>query len=587
MNRKKLLSIMVSVAILLSLCAGCADKTDDSVAAATTETQKTQAKATDAPEATPEEDPLASTEEKLTISWIGITDGNTIVDGNFVQTKIEDMFNVEIENSKVNIHEEEQVNLMLAAGEMPDAGFIYRNDSEIISMVENDILRTIPNSFIREYAPMCAEMYDNNPLAWTIKAVEGEEAQVALVGINETTEFLPSLSMYRMDWLENLGIIDDYFTDYEPLDADGKFFFTNESIDYTQLEEILTAFTFNDPNQSGKDDTFGMTGCAADSATKGLYATFNSILGMYGLTSQSGYNIEVDGKPQMTYVTEQFKEFSGLMTDWYGKGIIDPEMMTMNRSLMWEKIGAGNIGWWSIAFNYTDADFAATRPPQNVIANSPDAKVLITAPEYGPDGLRGVRSSRPVSALGNYFFIEKNVDDKTLARILMIYDYLNIDMEGYVLSNFGEEGVHFDWTGEPYKSQPVFREGITNTDYGFKFYNSVVRTMQQGMYFYGPLSMKMIDSLCGTEEGLALNLRPYKYDFFLETDYNDIINIHEQELETLWTEFLYRTMMGEIDLDSEWDAYVEKWLGAGGQELTDEMEKAPLVSDIRAGLVNQ
>ena len=38
-----------------------------------------------------------------------------------------------------------------------------------------------------------------------------------------------------------------------------------------------------------------------------------------------------------------------------------------------------------------------------------------------------------------------------------------------------------------------------------------------------------------------------------------------------------------IDIDAEWPGFVEQWLANGGQEVIDELQKAPLVADILSG----
>ena len=38
-----------------------------------------------------------------------------------------------------------------------------------------------------------------------------------------------------------------------------------------------------------------------------------------------------------------------------------------------------------------------------------------------------------------------------------------------------------------------------------------------------------------------------------------------------------------IDIDAEWPGFVEQWLANGGQEVIDELQKAPLVEDILSG----
>ena len=125
--------------------------------------------------------------------------------------------------------------------------------------------------------------------------------------------------------------------------------------------------------------------------------------------------------------------------------------------------------------------------------SDPDAKILTTAPVYGPTGLRGVRQWSPVSALNYEFYIANDVTDEELARILQIFDHINYDMDAVVFSRFGVEGETFEWLGEPYKSKPVLKEGYDlGGSTGFNYYNHPTNTDEFMPFQYGEWPNKNI-----------------------------------------------------------------------------------------------
>ena len=40
-----------------------------------------------------------------------------------------------------------------------------------------------------------------------------------------------------------------------------------------------------------------------------------------------------------------------------------------------------------------------------------------------------------------------------------------------------------------------------------------------------------------------------------------------------------------MDIDARWDTYVNKWMGSGGKEVLAELEKMPIVEELRMGNV--
>ena len=52
------------------------------------------------------------------------------------------------------------------------------------------------------------------------------------------------------------------------------------------------------------------------------------------------------------------------------------------------------------------------------------------------------------------------------------------------------------------------------------------------------------------------------------------------QLNTIVDEFRMKAIVGEVDIDKEWDKYVENYMKNGGKETLEELEKAPKVSDL-------
>ena len=48
-------------------------------------------------------------------------------------------------------------------------------------------------------------------------------------------------------------------------------------------------------------------------------------------------------------------------------------------------------------------------------------------------------------------------------------------------------------------------------------------------------------------------------------------------------EFWFKAMIGTVDIDAEWDSYVQNWLRAGGSEMIEAISKAPITQELRRG----
>ncbi|NSW89371.1 MAG: hypothetical protein HPY74_01595 [Firmicutes bacterium] len=401
------------------------------------------------------EDPYA---KKFEISWVSWACGD-IEQDNWAAKKLEEKLNIKLVTKKVDLAQSQQVDLMLASGEMPDCGWIGRSPEK---MDEQGLIRTIPKDLITRYAPNYVRLLDSDPIGWKLNLAEGKEDEyLCLSGYRAgDKDVLSFTSVYRLDWLENVGISPN--GSLEQIDNDGRIFIVQNPFTQEQFVSIMEAFTKNDPDKNGKDDTYGMTAAGRDA----FY--WNPIFGMFGF--QDTGIVEENGNAAEFYVTNRYKEFLKFANNLYKEGFLDTEFATLNRQKAWEKIASNKAGYSGITVGWLNSGFK-TRPPLNMLQNE-GAKILITPPETGLNGKGG---TRPYSFMNYayYFYVAKEVDDEKLVRILQLFDYANFDKDAKFFLRYGEEGVHFEWSGKPYESAPILKEGIkTGSNTGLGSYNS-------------------------------------------------------------------------------------------------------------------
>jgi hypothetical protein len=195
--------------------------------------------------------------------------------------------------------------------------------------------------------------------------------------------------------------------------------------------------------------------------------------------------------------------------------------------------------------------------------------------------------------MGNYtFWIGNQVDDPKAQKILEIIDFTRFgEDEQFVYSQWGKPDVHFEWEGTPWASKPLpFGFEKVDPDYpkvgGFGTGYPVVYTSERFPFINTEDLSKFYEEVWirgGNGIGKTLAQRTYKYDVANETGYAEVNKRYGDTLATIEDTFYFDAIMGKIDIDSAWDAYVADWRKNGGDEILAELAKAPIISEFLSG----
>lgn len=520
--------------------------------------------------------------EEVELKLSGMVTKGGVVDGSYVQERLEEEFNVVIENTKTDTWDSNEVSILVASNELPDTFTFTTGGMTPLEMYEDGLTRSIPREMIEKYAPRYAEMLDtvDNGLGWRMNLApdSDEEAYTSLVGIQTHTEGIVWAPTLRLDWLENLGF--DIPEDAAPIgDADGyeRIYWTDYQFTMEELEEILTAFTNDDPDGNGQNDTFGMLPFNNNTNWGMTY------FGAYGLGL--GYNLIENGELKPAIISEAYRDSLINLAKWYEEGIIDPEWTTLDERTAWEKYQSGSIGYYIAQRTYlAQESWTDGRAPHNILSADPDAKLLAFPGEVGPEGKSGQASYMPVTLLGDNHYISANVTDEQLARYLQMYDFINHDPSG-IWTNFGVPGEHSEWAGKPYKSTLRVKEEFAPVEEGPIGFMAYRHRSYPADSFYWLSEMKTVELMerhfADPDVVERMAIRPETYDLFNETEQVELTAYYGGQLTTITDEFRTQAITGEIDVAAEWDDYVQRYLDNGGAELIEEMEKAPTVDELR------
>ncbi len=282
---------------------------------------------------------------------------------------------------------------MLATGEPLD--IVYMNSPHFYSLKEQDLFEPLTEWI--EKSPVLSDPEIIAPSEW--ERIRQEDGQIYSVFNKFEQGTLPTV---RADWMEKLG-----FDPPETLD---------------EYYELLKAFTFQDPDGNGKDDTYGLALGYTLYDTVGLF-------GAYGL--MRGYAKNAEGNLYAPYATEDAIPVYEWLAKLYKEGILEPNFVTNQSSnfrdlFMTDK--AGMVFYWAAWVGLFN---------QQVKAQNPDSpfKARGLVPPKGPGG-RLLRAGTD-----GLMLIPKNSKQKEDAFKIM--EFWNT-YEGNILSTLGILGHDYN-----------------------------------------------------------------------------------------------------------------------------------------------
>ena len=425
--------------------------------------------------------------------------------------------------------------------------------------IEAGGVRTIPWSMIERYAPRYAAFVGNNEAIKNHRSKNNSETYV-LMGLEKTPEMLRTLSVYRLDWLEGMGISPPG----EIIEIADNIYFTDKAF---TLDEFVS-FTEN---------------CASIENSEGLYIGLaaytllalidetdtNTLMGMFGA---NWTNIMENGEAVLSAGSVSFQSYLIFIESLLSIGAMSGEMLYAG------DYPVDCVGWWpsdiySIPTIKLYLEYINGSSSNWGDRTASAMKLLLAPPEIGTTGRQGV-DSMDLNALKitEYYMIRADVSDEKLAKILEIFDAVSFDPETYMLVNYGLEGEDYEWEGEPFDSPIIKKETDTQT---------------------GVFSVKTIDGNAGkhvndleseelyrfvtSPEARAMNMPPFKSDPYNEysAELASLESKYPNNPYKLAREYYMEIATGKKKVADSWDEYIESLELNGLAEFTGLINKYP------------
>lgn len=303
---------------------------------------------------------------------------------------------------------EAKLNAAAAANELPDFFQLVSasNDNRGALFTYVELGLVAPAEDLMPLMPERVATHYNDPLLLDLVTFNGHQ-----YGFPEPPP-LPRREglVIRKDWLDALGL--------------------EAPTTLEELREVAIAFTEQDPDGNGQNDTYGIGGFLNGT---GLGTRFDWIFGAYGVAGV--WNFDDPANFGLNVRNAQYMDALGYMKSLVDAQVIDPDWPTLSRDDFRARWKQGSFGiMWE--------DFAALTNQSNYAPfdeNFPDAEWIPLPAPLGPNGdaAYGVYTGR-----GQIFAMSQQAADEgkgeAIARLL---EWMATD--GYYLLGFGEEGVNF------------------------------------------------------------------------------------------------------------------------------------------------
>ncbi|NGZ76700.1 extracellular solute-binding protein [Saccharibacillus alkalitolerans] len=413
----------------------------------------------------------------------------------------------------------DKVNVTLASGDIPDLMLV--NDpfsAQVRTMVQQGAFWDL-TPYLDDY-PNLKKFPEESWI--NTKQADGKNYGIPRVRPVEGGPFL----FLRKDWLDNLKLEVPKTTD--------------------ELYEVFRAFTKDDPDGNGQDDTIGFTGLVNQDNMGGYGAIVSAF------TQTTGDWKEVDGKLVNVNLLPEMREALEWINKAYTEGLISEDLAVLKESQTKDQLNAGRAG---AAVNTVEA---AWEPTEAQLKTNPDADFLPLVSLNGWNNRDG--------GFFGMFVIPKTVSEEKMKKLLELMDY-GASEEGGTLASYGLEGVHYtEENGIKMATEKAKTDIVASQALGqiFMSYDKYMRAYRSGMpNEIFERNKKIID------ERAESSVPDKAIGLYSETGVSAGPELSKdiQDIKT-------KIILGKQPL-SAWDAYVEKLKANPDlQKITEELNEA-------------
>ncbi|WP_084129049.1 extracellular solute-binding protein [Demequina sp. NBRC 110055] len=446
---------------------------------------------------------------------------------------LEELAGVDLDITWVpNSNYADKVATTLASGDIPAVMAVPQKTSAFVQNAEAGGFWDITDQ-IADYPNL--QPYDDDVFANTL--VNGVS-----YGIMRWRDPMRTTVTYRADWLENLGLE------------------VPETVE--DLWAVSEAFTHDDPDGNGEDDTYGLIFSNWSDLNTGT--PFDALQTWYG--APNGWGV-IDGTVTPDVVTDQFLEANTALREAYADGQVNQDFPTLD-SANWNDpffngqggiiIGSGSTAKGLLGlFKESDPDNYGDYVTISGSLAAADGE-LHALPTTGSDGVMAISKSAITT-------------EEQLDKVLEVLDKLNSEEAQRLMVN-GIEGVSYevvDGFSQPITDTP---EGETMNADTSAF--GLVNMAQNGRKFYVKAPDGEADKALVSEQ---IDIMAHDLDYAVPNVGLAYVTPTQADKQTQLANIIIdartKYVVGQID-EAGFRAEIQRWLDEGGQQIVDELNEA-------------
>ena len=440
----------------------------------------------------------------------------------------------------------EQFSLLIAGQTLPDIieyDWYNRYPGGTQAAIDDGVIISLNEYLENGSMPNLARVFENDPdLAATCRTYEGNYYVAPFIRSNELMIQKGGGPTVRLDVLQKLGLdLPETIADWEEM--------------FAKAQEN----GYEHPFIARYDDLHGSSMSSSESVFCGAYGVYYS------------FYVE-DEQIKFGPIEPGYKDYLAKMAEWYAKGYIDPDFLTLDNSGLDGKMTGdvcmstyrspdSGIGVWTTNMQATNPDviFCAAKFP---VLNEGDTRYFANM---------NLRYQAAYSAA-------ITTSCKDIEAALKLLDYAYSD-EGRLLYNFGVEGISFEYDES---GTPQFTDLIRNNPDGLTLKEAMIlwcRNTAGGPFEKdaGPILAQRVNNkyqydapfFWDASVDWSKNLPRMVYSGEENSELNDIMN----EIDTILEEMTVKIIIGDQPVDA-YESYVDTIKDAGIEDAIQIVQTA-------------
>lgn len=464
------------------------------------------------------------TSKKVEFEIMGYFVTNVSEEDSIIQ-EINKKFNVKIKPTISNFGNYAQtLSVRVASGDIPT--WFRITDPNLFNQLVTDKMLVNVSEYVDKYQFLNIEKQLQLPMA-SMLSTKGQ-----FYRIPDSLGHLNPGFYVRQDWMDKLGL--------------------QAPKTFDDMKNILKAFVENDPDGKG---TTGLT----------TYGNWSIDRFAPAWTGYEGWG-NVNGKLTWYHTDPNYKEALKYFADLYKNKLLDPEVMINSYDKAMQKFASGRAG--VLCMNMTQVWWDANEGPLKQYKADAELGAFIPIPE-GPKGSHTSQGGLPYYADSTF---SNKVDEDTKIRMLAVMDYLLSD-EGREFTLYGLEGKHH----KVEDGKKVQLSDVITKEWG------------QGQHFLGEIADFGSNDILTTNPIIKKWFKYLDEPGVIQNDWAGLFSTDETakitaaiaEIDNDW---LVKFLVGEKDIDSNWNTYInelknaglERWTELVGQYLKENNAQVPV-----------